>query len=207
MFWIMPEIAERFGWIRGPGWLLAGFALLWAVNRWIYPVCPTCAHSHDHDACSTRLHGFAAPLITAAALHSLLDGLGIAVSQNPISGDLGRAVFWGIVLHKVPEGLALGVILRASLKTWKGAMAGCLLTQIPMLAGGMLETLADPFLNVKWVVILLAMAGGSFLFLGTHTIHIEWKRKSAMPAFTAAIAGAAVAAILQQALRALGHVH
>ena len=89
----------------------------WQQNRYVYPVCPMCAHDHDHSACSTELHGFAGPLIVAAALHSFLDGWSIATVQLGVPLGLRVAVPLAIALHKLPEGIALGGILRASLRT------------------------------------------------------------------------------------------
>lgn len=205
LFWVLPELAGRFGWLAGAGWLAGGFAVLLLVDRHVYPVCPTCSHTHDHDECETRLHGFATPLILAAALHSFFDGLGLAASLDAGMGELGRAVFWGISLHKIPEGLALGVFLRASLRSWQMAMIGCAATQAPMIAGGALEALVAPRFGSAWLVTLLALAGGSFLFLGFHAVHGEWKRRGAVPAFVAACVGAAVAAGLQHTLNGLHH--
>ncbi len=45
----------------------------------------------------------------------------------------------------------------------------------------------------------LALAGGSFIYLGFHAIHGEWRR--GVPAFVPALTGAAGAAALQQGLR------
>ena len=53
----------------------------------------------------------------------------------------------------------------------------------------------------NWVSYPLAIAGGTFLFLGVHAVHSDWKRRGARPAFIPAIAGAAGAALLQQGLR------
>ena len=47
----------------------------------------------------------------------------------------------------------------------------------------------------------LAIAGGTFLFLGVHAVDGAWKSRGAGPAFIPALAGAAGAAILQQGLR------
>jgi len=64
--WILPEMAEFFGWPAALAWTAAGFALLWFVDRYLHPVCPACSPGHEHDDCATRLHGFATPLLIAA---------------------------------------------------------------------------------------------------------------------------------------------
>ena len=80
-FGLLPELVTEIGWGTSLTLAAAGYGLLLVVNRYAYPVCPTCSHNHDHDACSTELHGFAAPLIAAAAVHSFLDGWSIATAQ------------------------------------------------------------------------------------------------------------------------------
>ena len=205
LFWVLPALAERFSFPAAAGWLAAGFALLWFVDRYVYHVCPVCAHTHDHDTCFTRLHGFALPLILAAGLHSFFDGVGIAAAQNAGTGELGRAVFWGIVLHKSPEGVALGVILRASVGSWPAAMLGAAATQLPMLLGGLLGSLLAPRLDSQWLVCLLALAGGGFLYLGFHAVHGGWRQRRAISAFAAACLGAAGGAVIQHLLA--GFVH
>ncbi len=82
LFWVLPEMAEFFTWQGAILWLAGGFLLLAAVDRFVYPVCPACSPSHEHDHCATRLHGFATPLLAAAALHSALDGWSAAASQT-----------------------------------------------------------------------------------------------------------------------------
>ena len=73
LFWVLPEMADYFSWQVAILWLACGFLVLAAIDRFVYPVCPACSHSHQHDHCATRLHGFATPLLAAAALHSALD--------------------------------------------------------------------------------------------------------------------------------------
>ena len=85
---------------------------------------------------ATRLHGFATPLLAAAALHSALDGWSAAASQD---AGLSLALIGGIAVHKIPEGLALGVIARASLGSRASALAWCALAQMATVAGAGVE--------------------------------------------------------------------
>ena len=198
-FGILPELGGQFGTPGALAFLFCGFSSLWFVNRYVYAVCPSCAHTHDHDACSMPLHGFATPLIVAGGLHSFMDGFGIAAAQR--EGGLGAAVALAVMLHKIPEGLAYGAMLRASLRTNWSTLAWCALIQSPTLAGGILESVIAPRLGEAWIGFPLAIAGGSFAFLGFHALHNEWKRRGAVPAFGPALTGAAGAAVLQQGLR------
>src|SRR5690242_754549 len=60
IFGLVPELAGEIGWPAGALLFASGYAALLTINRFVYPVCPTCSHDHDHTACTTELHGFAA---------------------------------------------------------------------------------------------------------------------------------------------------
>ena len=192
--WVMPELAGQMGWFAGLAWLGAGCGLLWIVDRYVHPVCPTCSHTHDHDSCMTRLHGFATPMVVAFAMHSFLDGWAIAASSD--DPNLGLPFVLGLAVHKIPEGLALGVILRAALDSRLGAVAWAAAAQAATLAGGVVETALAKQLTPHWMTVLLALAGGSFLYLGAHAVHSEWRRRGGF-AFIPALTGAAGAAAFQ----------
>ena len=68
LFGLVPELASEIGWPISVLLFAAGYGALLLVNRFVYRVCPICAHDHDHNACSTELHGFAAPLMVAATV-------------------------------------------------------------------------------------------------------------------------------------------
>lgn len=179
LFWVLPELASIFGWPGGAALLLCGSGFIYIIDRHIYPVCPACSHTHHHDDCTTRLHGFAGPLITAAFLHSMFDGWALAAGMNAEGELLARAVAVGVALHRLAEGLAFGVILRAALKSRARAYVFAVVTQSAMLAGGFLQITTADQLGSYWIAALLALGGGMFLYLGFHAVHGEWKRRAA----------------------------
>jgi len=195
LFWVSPEIAEFLRWPAALAWIAAGFALLGVIDRYVYPVCPACSHTHAHEKCETTLHGFATPLLAAAALHSALDGWSVVAAQT--STGFGAAFVLGIAIHKIPEGVALGVIARASLESRGRAILWCALAQAATLAGAGLESLLAPHLDPHNLQILLALAGGSFLYLGGHAVHGELRRSGPAPALMPAFAGVAGSSVLR----------
>ncbi|MDX2152187.1 MAG: hypothetical protein SFV54_15725 [Bryobacteraceae bacterium] len=201
LFWMIPEISSEWKWPLAAAFSLAGFLLLWFVNRHLYPVCPSCSHTHDHDHCSTRLHGFGGPLVVAATLHSFFDGWGAAASSEG-SMELGRAFMLGALVHKVPEGLAYGAILRASFSRKSTALVWAVLIEGVTLAGGAAALAAGPLMTPVVLRVILSLVAGTFLFLGYHAIHNEWRRNG-RPSVVPALTGAAGAAALQQGLRVL----
>ncbi|HEY6389993.1 MAG TPA: ZIP family metal transporter [Bryobacteraceae bacterium] len=198
--WILPEIADHYGWIGGGAGMLAGFAVLWWIDHHVYAVCPVCSHTHDHDNCGRKLHGFAAPLLIAASLHSFFDGWSLAVSQQKGFESLRLAFLLGIGIHKLPEGLALGVILMAALGSQWKAMLGAAAAQSMMLAGGILAVFLAPHMGINWTIGFLAVAAGAFVYLGYHAIDSEYQQRGAatavMPALTGAVGAAALRVVV-----------
>jgi len=203
LFGLAPELAEETGWLTTGALFAGGYGLLLAVNRFAYPVCPTCSHDHDHDSCSAELHGFAAPLVAAAAVHSLLDGWSVACVQSTGSLNLRIAVLLAVALHKLPEGIALGGILRASVKSRGSAMLWSVVAEGATLAGGVGGLLAASHAGTGWTVYPLGVTAGWLAFLGCHAVHEEWKRRGMAAALLSAAAGLAGAAVLQRGAEAL----
>jgi zinc and cadmium transporter len=197
LFWVLPEMAGFFSWQVAILWLAGGFLLLAGVDRFVYPVCPACSHSHQHEECATRLHGFALPLLAAAALHSSLDGWSAAAGQN---AGFSMALIGAIGVHKIPEGVALGVIARASLGTRASALAWCALAQTATIVGAILESVLAPHMSAQGLHALLALAGGSFLYLGGHAVHGELRRSGNLT-LVPALTGVAGSSVLRLFLR------
>ena len=201
LFGLMPELAVEMGWPVSVLLFAAGYGLLIGVNRFLYPVCPMCAHDHDHNACSTELHGFAGPLIAAAAIHSFLDGWSIATVQLTAPVGLRVAVPLAVALHKAPEGIALGGILRAAVKRRGPALGWAALAEGTTLLGGALGLALAPRLGTAWITYPLGIAAGWLFYLGYHAVHEEWKRCGARAAWVSA-AGVAGAAGIQRGAEA-----
>ena len=62
--------------------------------------------------------------------------------------------------------------------------------------------LSDVRTSREWagVAVLAGLAAGSFLYLGFHALHSEWKQRRAVPAFVVASFGAGLAALLGRVL-------
>ena len=200
LFWVFPEMIGS----TGPAWgallFVAGVALLWLVNRFVAPICPACAHDHDHAHCARPpLHGFAAPLLILVAIHSMLDGWAIRM----LEGDtlISSALVLGLALHKIPEGLAVGIIGRESVASnWRAAAYGVLAEGCTLL-GAWVQPAANRAGTV-WLgsfgpTAVLGVIGGSFLFLGYHTIHRRRGDKGVFAAFLVTLVLVGAAAVLK----------
>jgi zinc transporter ZupT len=177
LFSILPEMAGEAGWLRVCGLYACGYAVLFVIDRYVYSVCPSCSHSHDHGHCEMELHGFSVPLIMATSIHAFIDGWGMTVAQNAGAGSMRIALPLAVLLHKIPEGLALGVMLRASLRTRGHAAAWGSAAELMTTVGALVAMLLLPGASPAWARDLLAVAGGTFLYLGFHAVHgaFEWR--------------------------------
>jgi zinc transporter ZupT len=203
LFGLLPEMVTEQGWPISLVLFAAGYVLLLLVNKFAYPVCPTCSHDHDHQACESELHGFAGPLMAAAALHSFLDGWSVATVQLTAPLGLRIAVPLAVALHKLPEGIALGGILRASVRSRSSAMWFCILAEGTTLVGGALGLAMGPHLGTRWITYPLGLTAGWILYLAYHAIHEEWRRRGAGAAFVSALTGMTCAAVIQRGAEAL----
>jgi zinc transporter ZupT len=146
-------------------------------------------------------------LLIAAALHSAIDGWSVTAAghsygvSSGMAGSIGAALAAGIGIHKVPEGLALGVITRAAMTSRYSALAWCAAAEGATLAGAAAETVLAPYLGLAGLHALLALAAGSFLYLGAHAVHGEVRRSGPIPAFVPALTGVAGSSVLRFFLR------
>jgi zinc transporter ZupT len=178
LFWVLPEIAEGAGWLAAFLLAVAACGVLAGIDRLL-----------THTGHSPR-HGVVGPLLAATAVHSFLDGWSVrAFTVQPLANV---AVPLGLAFHKIPEGLALGWIVRRSIAgTWKAVAAA---------AGAELLTVAGAFVEPRayesgtaafggwWSAGVLSIIAGSFLFLGIHALAPGRKRASVVAVFLGTLA-------------------
>ncbi len=201
-FGLLPELVEEIGLPVTAVFFAIGYGILFLINRYVAPVCPSCTHGHDHHDCHAVLHGFAAPMIAASMLHSFFDGWSIVTAQMASHHGIRLAVSMAVALHKIPEGIALGAIVRASVSSRAAALFWSVLVEATTILGGVLGQAIAPRLGTAWIVYPLAIAAGWLFYLGAHAVHEEWKRRGPVPAFMTALSGVAGAAALQQGVQA-----
>jgi zinc transporter ZupT len=200
LFGLLPELAGEVGWLRGLPVFALGYLFLLAIDRYLHVVCPSCSHDHNHEDCSRPLHGYTIPLLIAAAAHAFMDGWGLA-STGMGNSEVVRLTFpIAVMLHKAPEGLALGAIFRASTKTSWATLTLCLAAESATPLGGWAGTVFTPHLGSAWTNYPLAAAGGCFLYLGWHAVHAEWKHLGLRPAFVPAAVGLVGVAVIEFAI-------
>ncbi len=110
---ILPEAKSELSW---PIFLVSaasGFALFWLIGKYVYHLCPACA-IHTFDAAAIQRLGQTITLfMVALGIHSTMDGLAVVIGDE-ITGQANMAVLLAVTIHKLPEGMALALLLIGS---------------------------------------------------------------------------------------------
>jgi zinc transporter ZupT len=104
-------------------------------------------------------------------LHTFVDGVAIA-SGFGVSQALGMLVFFAILLHKLPEGLAISSLFLASGESRRAALAASAALAVSSLLGALL-TLQVPLLGEYG----LPLAAGVTLYVGASNLVPEFQGK------------------------------
>src|SRR5665213_958891 len=166
---IVPECLES---LKMWEFLLAGasgYYLFALVTKYVYHICPACAASHFDEATTHRLAEFATAMMFALAIHCTVDGLALAAGNEEAS-PVGLSITFAICVHKFPEGLALGALLRGGgvsrLKTlWLVAAV-----ESTTILGGLIGWFFLHDASNFWLALALANAAGGFLYLAVHAV-------------------------------------
>jgi len=184
LFWLLPEIAGASGWIAAAAMTLAACVLVAAIDSVLM-----------HFGHSPR-SGAVGPLLAATAVHCFLDGWSVrALGGNPVTNI---AVAIGLALHKLPEGVALGWVLRRAWQRPREALVTGSVIELITAAAAYIEPRANASgiatLGLSWTAGVLAVISGSFLYLGFHVVIPERRERGVVPLFAGALVVMAIAA-------------
>ncbi len=158
LFGLLPELTGEIGWLDVLVLAGLGYGALAILDHRGYAVCPSCSHGEK----------FAGSLVAATAVHAFVDGWGLVAARG--EAGVSGAIVAAILIHKAPEGLALGAMLRASSGSARVAVLLCFVAELPTVFGGAAGLWATP---PGWIDYLLSVVAGTFLFLGIHAMRPE----------------------------------
>ncbi|HTQ11834.1 MAG TPA: ZIP family metal transporter [Fimbriimonadaceae bacterium] len=166
-FDILPEAKAALTWPVFLACALAGYGLLWAVGKFVFYVCPSCAITHIDEASSMARRGSLILLATALGTHCLLDGLAISAGSDlPVRAGMGALI--AVAIHKLPEGLALGLLLTSAGYRRRSAVAIASMIEGVTVIGAIAAALFSPSPGPAPVGAILALVGGGFVYLVTN---------------------------------------
>lgn len=143
---------------------------------------------HYHESRPQHLHGKGPVVFSGLFLHSLIDGFIIALGFE-VSTQLGLFAATGVILHELPEGVTSFALLLRTLNertTFYLSLAIAIATPLgAIIALGPLRALSPGGLG-----ILMAVAGGSFLYVAASDLIPEAHENGAFPNALFFLAGA-----------------
>ena len=139
----LPVAAEAQGWPWSVAGAMGGFTLMLLFDRWVHPLCETCARSG---------------VLVAMVLHALIDGA--------LAGA-GGVVAWGVLAHRLPEAFLTGALLRSMHASPVGA-GGSIIVLHAAFGLSLVLTPATASLSGG-----MALVGGALLYLGLHRWHAD----------------------------------
>ncbi|MGV3720638.1 MAG: ZIP family metal transporter [Actinomycetota bacterium] len=172
---LIPEAAVEIGWPLALAAAALGYALSLAVSRRASSFCPVCSLTGEHAPeptapSPTVSHvepGIGAPLLLVVAIHCGLDGL--ALSGAGQHGHTAELMSLALLLHKLPEGMALAAVLRSQGQGIGRAIGITVLVEALTLAGVLLG--ATLLARGAWILsALTGGVGGSFVYLSGLTL-------------------------------------
>lgn len=196
VFWILPEIAGDRGWpIALAGVLPIALLLAW-VDRYVYPICPFCAgnlHSDSCEAIPAARHSrhsvqIGWPLLVVGAGHSFFDGWAIALANIGGANGASVALSYGVIVHKIPESLAIGILAARLTSSRTRALAVVAIVQGAM-GAGCLFPVFSPYRDFASAQLLLIPACSCLLLFGFLALEDEWRLNGSLSAIGAAVPG------------------
>jgi len=164
LFDILPEAKLVLSWPVFLAAVVGGYAVLWAVGKFVYHVCPSCAIAHfDHGSLLADRRNLTL-LAVALGVHCALDGVAVVAGGGlPAKAEIGLLL--GLSMHKLPEGLALGLLLLASGVSRRVAMARAVSIESLTAGGGLLSVAFMDYAQPSLLGATFAVVGGGFLYL------------------------------------------
>lgn len=155
-FHLFPEAGELVG-EEVFKWILLGFTFFFVIEALIgFHVC----HEDDPEEC--HVLGPVAGL--GIFFHSLLDGIAIAIGFE-VDPMLGLVTAIAVMIHELPEGIfTLSILFHTGMKRTR-AIWWTIIVALATPIGALLTLLFFPDLGEDVLGILLAIAGGSFLYI------------------------------------------
>lgn len=183
---ILPVVFPAGG--SGAGlFILGGYLAVHVAHHVLAPHFHFGEETH-HVSASTGLSA-----LVGLSIHSLFDGVAIA-SGFLHSDGLGLLLFLAVLLHKLPEGLAIASVVMAGGRSGRAGLIASGILGLATVAGVLLTGMLAPLARHG-----LALAAGVTLYVAASNLVPEFQHKR-RPILTLAFFGGALALVLLELL-------
>ncbi len=194
LFHILPESFAHLVWWEILLALGSGYLVFHWISRYVFHVCPACSASHFEEQTPEKFRGIALLLTIGLSVHSTMDGIAVSIGQE-MSHTLSNSVFWTILIHKFPEGLALcALLMQGGFGKVKSVLLTITLefsTVLGWFLGAYLLQNTSPVM-IDWVML---HASGGFIYLGLHAVLNESRKHSPKIVWGFSLAGLGLMAL------------
>ena len=203
LFWILPDMTRDSSIAHSVLTVGAAIGFLYAFDRYVYPVCPCCAHrDHGHHKGCSNEQGLRtlAPLVTLAIamfVHNLFDGWTAALAVFA-GGKLQSGIAAGLLAHKLPEAIIFGLILREVSRYPALTIISAGTTSVAILFGAAVHRGLWMLFGETVLAASLSLACGSFLFIGFHALLKQRQQCGMWSALKPLVFGLLVSALLER---------
>lgn len=179
IFDVLPDAKQGLNWSVFLVAVGSGYLVFWLISRYLYSICPACAFAQTstdsklpvdvNDPAVARARALIWLLTAALAVHCTVDGLAIVVGDDLVRG-LDLAVLIAVIVHKLPEGMALALYLMSAGQRASKAVLWTTAVEMATLVGGLAGAKLLTAHSVFWLSLLFAHVGGGFLYLVVTTV-------------------------------------
>lgn len=165
---MIPEVTELAG-VSSLPFVLLGFVTLYLIEQ------VSLKHPHEED--EGELHEIGLLAFVGLTLHDLIDGIALgSVERFP---RLTPAIFFALVLHKIPTTFSLSVLLLHA-EYGKARILRFLIVMLLAIPAGVIlaELLLNEISGHLTVGRLIAFSAGTFIYIGAYELLPEMHRKS-----------------------------
>jgi ZIP family zinc transporter/zinc and cadmium transporter len=184
---VLPEVFRRFDASIGL-WVLGGYLAVHLSQHVLVP------HFHFGEETHPVSPAAGVSALAGLSIHSFFDGVAIA-SGFLESTALGALLFLAVLLHKIPEGVALASIMLAGGQGSRPALWGSVGLGIATLLGIVLTEVALPLQRHG-----LALAAGVTLYVAASNLVPEFQHAPRRGALSLAFLGGVLAVLLVRIL-------
>ena len=168
-FDILPDAKALLTWPLFVMAAASGYALFWVLGKYVWHVCPACSVSAFNQATTERLGRSVLLLMVALGLHSAMDGLAVVVGDQ-IAGHPNWMVLFAVAFHKLPEGLALALLLLGAGYSRRSALLWTFAIEATTETGALVGILGLRHVSLGTLGLVFAHVGGGFVYLLVTTL-------------------------------------
>ena len=188
---VLPEVF-RDGSPTAPLLVLGGFLAVHLAQHVMTP------HFHFGEETHTVPRAAGGSALVGLSLHTFFDGVAIA-SGFLVSPRLGAMLALAVLLHKVPEGVAISSLMLAAGQSRQRAMGAAAVLGVATIAGVLVTGLFSGL-----ALHGLAISAGMTLYVAASNLIPEFQAKRGAGRPVAFFAGAVLLLVLRELLAMLG---